>query len=195
MFTELAPPDSLLQRFGRVNRHGKLRDNPGVCHIACGNDAGSQRVYSSELLNRTKAHIPQEPLTFESACRWIEAVYPDGLTEKEAKEMDAARRTFRDVVAQLKPMLDSPVTKSTEESLLDTVQVIPEEFESQWYQLKQKRNHLEAKKFVVNVSLPSWRGALRDAGIGAPRNSLGWTIAPFEYDDFRGLLLDRPFRH
>ena len=194
MFTELAPADSLLQRFGRVNRHGKYPDpgNPGVCHIANGKDPGSQRVYSIELLDRTEAHMPKESLTFEAACRWIEAVYPKGLTEKEAKQMNAAQEAFRGVVAQLKPMLDSPVPRSTEETLLDSVQVIPEALEPQWHQVKQARNHLEAKKFLVNVSLPSWRAALYAAGVGTPRESLGWTIAPFKYDNCRGLLLDQP---
>lgn len=194
MFTELAPADSLLQRFGRVNRHARQPDpsNASICRIACGKDPGSERVYSPELLENTAAHIPIEPLSFEIACRWIEAVYPDGLTEGAAKQMHAARQMFRGVVEQLKPMLDSTLERSTEETLLDSVQVIPAELEVQWRQSKQIGNHMEAKKLIVNVSLPSWRGALRGAGIGTPPNSLGWTIAPFKYDDRKGLLLDRP---
>jgi CRISPR-associated endonuclease/helicase Cas3 len=194
MFTELAPADSLLQRFGRVNRHARHLDlgSPGTCYIACGKDAGSERVYGAELLSKTAAHIPNEPLDFETACRWIEAVYPDGLTEKEAEQMKDAQQMFRGVVEQLKPMLDSTVTRSTEESLLDSVQVIPEELEFRWRQQRQQAAHMEAKKFIVNVSLPSWRGALHGSGVGTPRSSLGWTIAPFEYDDLKGLLLDRP---
>jgi len=113
-----------------------------------------------------------EPLKFETACSWIEAVYPEGLTEEQAEQMNDAQLLFRRVVEQLKPMLDSAVTRPTEESLLDSVQVIPAEFESQWHQYKREGNHMEAKEFVVNVSLPAWRGALRNAGIRAPRESL-----------------------
>lgn len=194
MFTELAPADSLLQRFGRVNRHDTRPDpgNPAICHIACAKDPGSQRIYSAELMERTEAHMPKEPLTFATAYGWIEEVYPKGLVETEAKKMNAAQEAFRGVVAQLKPMLDSSVPRSTEETLLDSVQVIPAEMEPQWREKKENRNHLESKKFVVNVSLPSWKGALRDAGIGAVRESLGWTIAPFKYDNGQGLLLNKP---
>ena len=193
MFTELAPVDSLLQRFGRVNRHVRTPDprNPGICRIACGKDPGSQRVYSPALLVKTAAHIPMEPLNFETACGWIEAVYPEGLTEKQAEQMNDAQLVFRQVVEQLKPMLDSAVTRPTEESLLDSVQVIPAEFEAQWHQYKLEGKHMEAKEFVVNVSLPAWRAALRNTGVRAPRESLGWMIAPFKYDDVRGLLLDQ----
>lgn len=193
MFTELAPADSLLQRFGRVNRHEKNPNptKPGICQVACGIDPGSRRVYSPELLEATKAHMPQEPLTFEVACRWIEAVYPDGLTEKERLQMTVARESFNAVVAQLKPMIDSPVTRSTEETLFDSIQVVPAEMEPEWHKLKRDRNHMEAKKLIVNVSLPSWKNALRKIGISTPRDQDGWTIAPFRYDSDCGLLLDR----
>ena len=193
MFTELAPVDSLLQRFGRVNRHVRQPDpsNFGICRVACGKDPGSERVYSPALLRQTAAHIPREPLKFGTACSWIEAVYPKGLTEEQTEQMNDAQLLFRSVVEQLKPMLDSTVSRPTEESLLDSVQVIPAEFEAQWHHCKQEGNHMEAKEFVVNVSLPAWRAALRNAGIGAPRESLGWIIAPFKYDNLRGLLLDQ----
>jgi CRISPR-associated endonuclease/helicase Cas3 len=193
MFTELAPADSLLQRFGRVNRHGRHPDESrlGVCHIACGKDAGSERVYGPELLETTMAHIPQEALTFGSACGWMEAVYPDGLVENEKLKMLASREAFRSVIAQLKPMLDA-VAQSTEETLFDSVQVIPVEMEAHWQKKKQDRNHMEAKRFVVNVSRLSWKHALRKAGIGIPRDQDGWMIAPFKYDIDRGLLLDHP---
>jgi CRISPR-associated endonuclease/helicase Cas3 len=192
MFTELAPVDSLLQRFGRVNRHGAKWENPGICQIACGKDAGSERVYGVELLERTRVSMPVEPLTYEAACHWIDAVYPNGLTERGSKQMSVAQETFRAVVAQLRPMLDPPITKSSEEGLFDSVQVVPEEFESRWHRLKEDRDHMAAKRFLVNVSLPSWRAALRNAGVSTPRESLGWKIAPFRYDRSLGLLLDEP---
>jgi len=195
MFTELAPADSLLQRFGRVNRHARRSDpaRRGTCHVACGRDAGSQRVYSPELLESTKAQIPREPLTFAAACGWIEAVYPDGLAEKERSQMATSQEAFRNVVTQLKPMIDYD-TKLVEETLFDSIQVIPVEVESEWQKKKQDRNHMEAKKLAVNVSIPSWKNALRKAGIGTPRDRDGWKIAPFQYDDKKGLLLNRTLR-
>lgn len=195
MFSELAPADSLVQRFGRVNRHCR-RPNPsrlGLCHIACGKDGGSERVYGKQVLQMTKAHIPAEPLTFEATGCWIEKVYPHGLVEEERAKMLASRELFRTVIAQLKPMLDSPA-QLNEESLFDSVQVVPLELEQEWRKRKRERNHIEAKQLVVNVSLASWLGALGGAGVTVSRGEHGETIAPFKYDPDRGLLLDQPLK-
>ena len=55
-------------------------------------------------------------------------------------------------------------------------------------------DHMEAKKFIVNVSLPSWKAALRKAGTGTPYVRDDHPIAPFRYDNDKGLLLDRPMK-
>jgi CRISPR-associated endonuclease/helicase Cas3 len=193
MFTELAPADSLSQRFGRVNRHCRRPDpaNPGVCHIACAKDAGSERVYGAQLLQITRRHMPQDPLTFPATSRWIDAVYTDGLTDEERVRMRASEDLFRGVVARLKPMVDS-ATSSTEETLFDSVQVVPAEFESEWRNYKRERNHMETKKLTVNISTPAWKQALRSAQIPSPPIRDGCLIAPFKYDHERGLLLDQP---
>jgi CRISPR-associated endonuclease/helicase Cas3 len=190
LFTELAPVDSLLQRFGRVNRHGEADPNHvGVCYIASGEDAGSRMIYDPELLDRTRTHLPLDPLTFDVACNWIEGVYPKGLSAKEETRMKQASDAFNTIVAQLKPMIDAPADVETEKSLLDTVQVIPKEYEEQWQSLRENRQYLEAKKLVVNVSRYAWRRAGQ-----TPENYYENTrIQPanFEYDVDTGLRLDK----
>ena len=64
--TQLAPMDLLLQRIGRLHRHG-TRDRPqalkkAMC-IVCGfeeRDSGSQQIYGSWLLERTARLLPEK---------------------------------------------------------------------------------------------------------------------------------------
>jgi CRISPR-associated endonuclease/helicase Cas3 len=196
MFSELAPVDSLLQRFGRVNRHGQVDPgNLGICYVACGNDPGSRKIYDPVLLVSTQVNIPSAPLTFQTACDWIEQVYPQGLSENAGASMEQARDNFDRVVAQLRPMLDPAIGVDTEKTLIDSVQVIPEKYAKSWAELKESGKHLEAKHFIVSLNLGSWRSALaKCANIGARgyRQHRDWTIALFNYDNDRGLLLDEP---
>jgi CRISPR-associated endonuclease/helicase Cas3 len=199
MFTELAPADSLLQRFGRVNRHGKYDpDNLGICHIFIGDDSGSQRVYDPELLRLTRDHLPTKPLTFRTACDWVEAIYPYGLSIKERDAMRKAQELFGRIVARLRPMLDFSSDESTEMTLFKSVQVIPEKYATSWLNFKNARNHLEAKQFVVNVNQHSWDQAERNCkgnGLKAYRTHDDWKIAQFKYDEFKGLLLKEHSGH
>jgi CRISPR-associated endonuclease/helicase Cas3 len=196
MFTELAPADSLLQRFGRVNRHGPSDpNNLGTCHIAAADDAGSRRIYDAELLELTLKNAPREALTFNAASTWVEEVYPQGLGASEKEEMTKALNGFSRITAQLTPMVDSCADESTEITLLDSVQVIPEQYAERWLELKAARNHLEAKHFVVNVNAHSWVAAesrCRMKGAEAYRTHDNWKIARFRYDEFKGLLLNEP---
>jgi CRISPR-associated endonuclease/helicase Cas3 len=205
MFTELAPVDCLLQRFGRVNRHGKVeRDNLGLCYVYTAEDSGSKRVYNDDddILWQTKDHIPTKPLSFISASEWIEAVYPNGLSAKQNKHKEEAYGAFSRVVAQLKPMIDPPTDINLEESLMSTVEVIPLQFEDDWRQLKSRGDHLLARRLTVNVSWPSWNGALRmyknkfaEDGFKTDRTTDRYRnhfIARFQYDCETGLRLDKP---
>lgn len=196
LFTELAPADSLLQRFGRVNRHGKCDpDKLGICHVAAGDDFGSRLVYDPDLLAQTKIHFPTEPLTFGIARDWVEAVYPKGLSVREMNAMAKAREGFSQIVAQLTAALDPAIDESIEMSLMDSIQVIPEKYAVEWSRLKDKGNHLEAKRFVVSVNLRSWLVAESDCrknGLEAYRTHEGWKIAQFQYHELKGLLLNEP---
>ena len=104
--------------------------------------------------------------------------------------MDQASDDFDKIVAQLKPMIDAPADVETEKSLLDTVQVIPKEYEEQWQSLREDRQYLEAKKLVVNVSRYAWRGA----GQTLENCYENTRIQPanFKYDLDTGLRLDKP---
>ncbi len=194
MWTELAPADALLQRFGRVNRHGDA--SPSAQVVICGgDDPGSQMVYDGEILATTAKWAREfeksgERLTFDKSLAWMEAIYPHGLTPAENDAKSQAHRKFTSVVANLKPMIDPCIDPDLEVTLFDTVQVVPSRYEKEWREAVTNKQFLRAKELTVNVNLRSWFGADKKAqrdGLQGQRKitDLGdnWqmTVALFRY--------------
>jgi CRISPR-associated endonuclease/helicase Cas3 len=205
MFTELAPADALLQRFGRVNRHGDGNIQVPVW-ICCGEDEGSRKIYDPGLLEATakwaRAFVQEKGrLDFAASLRWIEAVYPHGLSAKGNTAMQIARDGFRRVVADLKPMLDPTVDPDLEATLFETIQVVPCDCEEQLEKAVAEKHFLGAKELLVNVNLKAWHGAAQAAQrefmeAKRKRSDLhpkrDYIIANFAYDDQTGLDLTCP---
>ena len=205
MFTELAPADALLQRFGRVNRHGDGTE-PAPVWICCGEDSGSQKIYDPQLLQATAQWArdfrkPGDKLTFAASLQWMESVYPHGLSAKEAQAMIKARNGFSEVVNNLKPMLDPIIDADLELTLFETIQVVPSKCEQKLQEVIYAKNYLAAKELLVNVNLRSWFGAewqARKQGLEHLRErpdlhpTRPYKIALYRYDDELGLLLDDP---
>ncbi len=208
MFTELAPPDCLLQRFGRVNRYTEnpKEEEAALCYIANGEDSGSQKVYGSDLLSASEnaiRHIIEKyktnALNFRTSCEWIEMVYPQGLTDFELQQMNITRERFENHVAQLRPMVDPTLDDDLELTLFQSLQVVPAKYERRFMALKEGGRHLSAKRLLVNVDLRAWLGASYRAereGFGTLRKYLckkrEFWIALFDYKRDEGLRLDSP---
>lgn len=202
MFTELAPADALLQRFGRVNRH----DTPGpghcaTCVIACANDGGSRTIYGKELLDRTRDNLHLvRPLHFKSSLDWLGAVYPDGLPSEQQEKMRQSEGDFSRLVEGLRPLLDPPADVDVEQNLFETITVVPVAFAVEWGDHKKAGDHTGAKGLTVNVDKRVWKAKTADwpsdaatynLPYGSARKPRQMPVACFPYDgDTTGLRLD-----
>lgn len=126
MITETAPIDALIQRFGRINRKRKPKEERTLKHIyviAPPNKKEDCLPYSQEILQRSYDALPQDSLLEESSLqRLIDQVYPQ--VNVIDLSLDAA---FADGKWRLKELFHLPKSAFIEKLDIDSVSCITQE--------------------------------------------------------------------
>lgn len=186
IFTEVAPVDDLLQRFGRVNRYGENPEGVQV-HVASPFDEGELRlVYDLERIKATLKAAPEDgtPLTYEEATRWVQAVYANGWTEKERKRFHRAQEAFRQVLQALRPL--HRFQEGVEEfyGLFQGVEVLPSCLYAKYDKYCSEKRFLLADQLFVPIPLGTFH-MLNKQGKLTQHNRV--LIANVAYDSRVGL--------
>ena len=195
IFTELAPVDDLLQRFGRVNRYGEHPDGVEV-HVARQFDAERLRwVYDLTRVRQTmdNAHPDRTALTVEVAAEWVRQVYQSGWTEKERKSFEDARRAFQTVLQALRPLHRHQEGEEEFRGLFQSVEVLPRELYSQYDEHIRNKHYLLATQLLVPIPLGAFH-ALKKAGRITPLKD-GVCLADVRYAPELGLLSEEADRN
>jgi CRISPR-associated endonuclease/helicase Cas3 len=185
LFTDPAPLEALIQRFGRVNRglRGGLRDVV-VCE---GEGMAGCGVYPPGLIARAiEALRPVEGEAIDEAllARLVDAIY-EPMAEAWLRDVRRRVHEARDsVVKSNRPLSSHDELKELFEDLFDGCEVVPEAKEAELRQLEQEEP-LRAAFLRVPIS-NGQRARLRRVG------RLDGEIARVPYDALRGLDLTFP---
>ena len=188
IFTEVAPVDDLLQRFGRVNRYA---EHPGgvEVHVARVYDVDRVKwVYRPEWLRRTLETAPADGtlISAEVGTRWVQDVYRDGWTDPERRRFEAARAAFRGVLEVLRPLQRLPEAKEEFYGLFQSVEILPRRFYDEFIGHQEQKQYLLASELLVPVPLGTFQMLNQQGRI---RQIAGRVLlADVAYDDELGLL-------
>lgn len=128
IFTDPAPLEALLQRFGRINRRMKKTSAP-VIVFRQPNDG--QSVYDAALVQATlrvlEKHV-NEIIDESQVSNWLDEVYTDELiSQKWLKEYDESYQSFeRSAIATLYPFQSDKALEEEFYRAFDSIEVIPD---------------------------------------------------------------------
>jgi len=189
LFTEPAPIDALIQRFGRINRKGRK----GICDVnVCRTSGPSDKyIYSEITTARTIEALEGVDILHESGIqRLIDYVYENGYDEKQEEKFNSIRDLFKRHLKSLHPFIDSPDGKQEFEGLFRSVEVIPARFQDEYLQLIEEKRYYDAMSFVTQISEMQFKllyGKKLIYRIGDD----GSNFIRLEYDEEYGLLMDK----
>lgn len=147
LFTDPAPLDALVQRFGRVNR--SRRPDPADV-IVCTPVEDSQPVYDKRLVEASLEQLRQieTPAVIDerNIQEWLDAIYQGPIGRELARALEGEMRKFRrDVLSSLMPFQTNDDLEEEFYKQFDGLEVLPKCF------VEQYRSRREAEPYSVSM--------------------------------------------
>jgi CRISPR-associated endonuclease/helicase Cas3 len=156
IFSEPAPLDALIQRFGRVNRHRKK----GICNCYVFKERNDKDKYiykdeqvikrTLEVFNKIIENGDGVIQELELQC-FIDYVYPEWGEEMQ-KEFNTTYTFLKHSVKELNPFIYSPQKEEEFYKQFDGVPVLPVSLEEDYYRLLSNYQFIKAESLMVKIS-------------------------------------------
>lgn len=157
LYTEPAPLEALLQRFGRVNRGRPPGTPPADVYVARQAFENSYRVYSRDLITAALACLEtadREPVDESRVDEWLAQVYTGEALERWNADYETSWNNFqRDVMASLRPFKASDLDRLFYQ-MFDSVDVVPQQHLTHYDELLKQGKYLEADGWHIPIA---WR--------------------------------------
>ena len=191
LYTEPAPIDALIQRFGRVNRKGIKGISP--VYIFSEGSCEDKFVYKNQkIVNNTLELLNKYDILSEDLIQnLVDEIYKDGYVDKDYEEFLKAKESFKNVISQIYPFIENKYLKEEFYELFDNREVVPYIFKEEYINKIKDKEYFEAAGYVVGISQGRYitlkkQGLIEDNGYDVD-------FIYCEYDIDLGLLVDKPY--
>jgi CRISPR-associated endonuclease/helicase Cas3 len=154
IYSEPAPLDALVQRFGRVNRDRQK----GLCpvHVFTEPQDG-QHIYDPRLIEGALAILQREngrPVDENAVGSWLDEIYTGEVAEDWQQAFTQTAREFEEVVVNtLRPFASADsVFQERFNKLFDGIDLLPADLHNEYYDFKEAGEIIAAKQLLVSIS-------------------------------------------
>lgn len=189
-FTEPAPIDALIQRFGRVNRRKNEEGLPlkGVCDVFVFSK-GSENdrfIYDEQLVKKTLEVLSDFDLLSEHKLYdAVNDVYANGFGDKRDGFEDT-RILFKKIIDDILPFKNSNRKESEFYDLFDSIEVVPSLYRGEYLDCIENKKIFEAMQYCLRLTNGQYRKLLNEGRIDYEKIIFVNT----KYDTKLGLLID-----
>lgn len=153
IYTDPAPLEALVQRFGRINRGLKLSTLATVNVFTY--PEGGQKIYNTDLIEKSLQILRREnghPINEVAIGTWLDEIYNGPIKQKWQTEFTQASNEFNDICLNtLCPFSSDDSLEREFYKAFDGIDVLPEAFVEK-YQHIQEEDPILANELCVSIS-------------------------------------------
>ncbi|NUM47828.1 MAG: CRISPR-associated helicase Cas3', partial [Anaerolineales bacterium] len=191
IYTEPAPLEALVQRFGRVNRRRKMQTLAPV-HVFTQPEDG-QKIYNENLIAGTLKVLRREhgkPVDESQVGAWLDEIYAGEVMEAWKAEFDKMAKEFQtSVIETLRPFNSDENLKEEFYKAFDGIDVLPEAFYEEYLHLLDT-DSIRARELMVSISWGRYH-ALKGKGLILPHDEQIPPVVRTPYSRELGLTFER----
>lgn len=188
-FSEPAPIDALIQRFGRVNRRKNSAGLPlkGICDVFIFSK-GSENdrfIYNPEIVKSTLDVLSDiDLLVEEQLYDAVNDVYVNGFGECK-KEFEDTKKTFKQIIDNIKPFNNSNRKESDFYNLFNSIEVVPEKYRCEYLECIADNRIFDSMQYCLQLTSGQYYKLLKDGRINFETHF----FVNAKYDSKLGLLI------
>lgn len=167
IFSDPAPIEALIQRFGRVNRRG-LQPEPAPVHVFCKPDDG-QGIYDPDLVQaalRILKRASGQTIDESTVDDWLNDVYRGEIAETWEQKYSRSLRDARRILDGLRPFQSDDSLADLFDAAFDSVEVLPASLLPEYERLRMD-DPIRASSLLVPISEKRKRQLWRDGLVRA----------------------------
>lgn len=176
IYSEPAPIDALLQRFGRVNRRRKKGICP--CYVFKERNKADSYIYRDEevivktleVLKRFSENIREDELQ-----EAIDYVYPDW-SKKDKEDYEQTKEKLEEYLKRLSPFIHNEVSEEAFYKQFDGVKVLPADCESEYRGLLERFEFIKAESLKVQLRRSRFIALLKQGDIRFQQYVVGTSV-------------------
>lgn len=197
VYSEPAPLEALIQRFGRVNRRRMMADGSGRASLAAvhvfSQPEDGQTIYDPLLIEGTLAILRREDgkgIDEAAVGGWLDEIYEGPVAQKWRAEFEKQAGEFEEVVINLlRPFQSDEGLEERFDQLFDGVEVLPVALENAFLDAKEV-DWIAAGQYLVPIRWGQFHQMRRNLQIRKGEDG-HVSIAEVWYDEEVGLDLKR----
>jgi CRISPR-associated endonuclease/helicase Cas3 len=187
IYTEPAPIDALIQRFGRVNRKGWENNRIAPAYVFSEGSENDKYIYNQDTVKRTLDELSKLDLLYEDLVQEVvDKIYEKGYSGKDKEDFETVRRNFKPFYDKIVPFIHDKRNADDFYLLYQSYEVVPYQYKLQYLEEVEKGHYLDAMSYFTSISIGQYKKLEKESRVELDQHT---RFVNVPYDKKLGLLL------